>query len=233
MRRALIVIGKAPVPGKTKTRLVPPLTAAQAATLYGAFLADTVELARQVGWEQTTLIHPRGDGSRLAHLAVALLEQPDDGLGDALAHAFAHHFRLGFDMVVLIGSDNPTLPPQPILAAEVALQRANDLVIGPTRDGGYYLIGMRQSNPALFDEIAWSTSGVYAQTVQRASELGLRVHRVDDWYDVDEAADLDHLRADLASLPANVASHTRSVLRELSLAPAPAAAGPIAPRIPR
>ncbi len=210
VRRALVVVAKAPRAGQTKTRLAPPLTLDSAADLYRAFLLDTLSMACALEWERIALIHPRGDGPGLQPLArgIDLVEQPGHGIGDALRFAFEHHFSLGFERVVLIGSDNPTLSAEPLIAAE----RADDVAIGPTRDGGYYLIGMRQPHLGLFSGIDWSTSRVYAQTLQRARELGLRVESVQEWYDVDERADLDHLVTDLRTLPPTVALNTRDVL---------------------
>jgi len=218
MRRALIVVGKAPVAGKTKTRLVPPLSHEDAAALSTAFLIDTLSTALSLGWERTTLVHPRGQASLLQGLVdpqVHLLEQPKDGLADALAYAFEQHFAAGFTYVTLIGSDNPTLPAETIRAAAAALESGADLAIGPTVDGGYYLIGMRRQHLGVFDGIDWSTPRVFMQTLERASQLGLRVHRVREWYDVDEVQDVERLERELASSPRGVAPRTRAVL-ELS-----------------
>jgi rSAM/selenodomain-associated transferase 1 len=223
MRRALIVIGKAPVPGLTKTRLVPPLSPDDAASLYRAFLLDTLALALGIGWEQTSLIHPQGDGPALRGLVpagVQLIEQPGRGLGLALSEAFARQFAEGADTAVLIGSDNPTLPREPILAAQAALEKGSDVVLGPSHDGGYYLIGLRQPRPRLFDRIEWSTPRVHRQTLARTRELGLRVTSVQAWYDVDEAADLERLRDDLDTMPHDVATHTRVALEAIRAAPA-------------
>ncbi|MBV9131566.1 MAG: TIGR04282 family arsenosugar biosynthesis glycosyltransferase [Chloroflexi bacterium] len=220
MRRALIVVGKAPVAGHTKTRLVPPLSSADAAELYAAFLLDTLSLAHDLGWERVSLIHPRGDGDRLRLLArgVELVEQPGDGLEHALASAFEHHFKLGDEAVILIGSDSPTLGLEPIRAAEAALLRGADLAIGPTVDGGYYLIGMRQPHLGVFEHIAWSTPRVFGQTLERAAHLELKVCSVAQWYDVDGPADLARLQHDLATRRPDVAPHTRAVLEAIDLA---------------
>jgi rSAM/selenodomain-associated transferase 1 len=224
MRRALIVIGKAPIPGSTKTRLVPPLTPEDAAAVYRGFLLDTLELATSLAWECTSLIHPRGHAVLLRGLApggVRVVEQPGHGLGRALAYAFELHFAKGFESVTLIGSDNPTLPIETVTAAHAALERGSDVAIGPSADGGYYLIGMRQPHLALFEQIDWSTSRVYAQTLARAARLNLSVHSVREWYDVDEPGDLDRLRRELASAPAAVAPHTRHALEAIGAAPVP------------
>jgi rSAM/selenodomain-associated transferase 1 len=215
MRRAIVVVGKAPLAGRTKTRLVPPLSGEDAAELYRAFLLDTLERALSLGWERTTLVHPRGHATELRQLVppnVRLLEQPRDGLSDALAYAFAQHFEEGCARVTLIGSDNPTLPAAPALASDAALEDGADLTIGPTVDGGYYLIGMRQPWLGVFENVDWSTSRVYSQTLQRAEALRLRVQQLEEWYDVDEPADLDRLRGELARNPSGVAQHTRATL---------------------
>lgn len=217
MRRALIIIGKAPEPGSTKTRLVPFLAAEEAAALYRAFLLDAVEVGLRLGWDRTSLVHPRGAGPALQAIVppqVQLLEQRAAGLGEALGFAFEHHFEEGFDRVVLIGSDNPTLPAEPIEQACAALE-THDVSIGPTSDGGYYLIGLRRPCLELFEAIDWSTSRVYAQTLTRARQLGLQVQSVREWYDIDAPADLDCLRRELRSTPEAIAPNTRAVLGSL------------------
>jgi rSAM/selenodomain-associated transferase 1 len=219
MRRALIVVGKAPEPGRTKTRLVPPLTPDAAAELYRGLLLDAVQLGLELGWDRTTVVHPRGAADPLQRLLpgqVRLLEQRGSGLGDALAHAFKCHFVDGFEAVVLIGSDNPTLPAAPIVEACEAIEHQHDVAIGPSSDGGYYLIGMRQPHPELFQGVEWSTPSVYHQTLQRARASGLSVHSVREWYDVDEPADLERLQRDLQLSPTDVAPHTRAALARLT-----------------
>jgi uncharacterized protein len=217
MRRALLIVGKPPEPGLTKTRLVPTLSAEDAAALYRGFLLDSVGLGLDLGWEQVTVVHPMGGGQALATLlptAVRLLEQHGKGLSDALPHAFATHLAEGFERVVLIGSDNPTLPRALIEQACAALD-AHDLSIGPSVDGGYYLIGLREPHLGVFEAIEWSTSRVYGQTLAQAERLGLRVHSVPEWYDVDEPTDLERLQRELATSSARVAPNTRAALARL------------------
>lgn len=220
MNRALVIVGKAPRAGVTKTRLTPPLTPDQAAALYEAFLLDTTALALGLGWERVTLIYPpgQGDAEALATLlpaGVTLQAQSGEGLGAALTAAFAAHFAEGFARVVLIGSDNPTLPAAIIERAAAALS-GHDLVLGPSSDGGYYLIGMNQPRPALFQGIDWSTAVVYQQTLARARTAGLRVRSIDEWYDVDTVAELRRLRDDLARVPVTVAPATRQALTSIT-----------------
>jgi uncharacterized protein len=218
MRRVAVIVGKAPRPGLTKTRLIPTLSPEGAAALYRGLLLDSVQLGLGLGWEQVTVVHPQGDEPALSELLppqVVLLEQPGHGLRDALRHAFAQHFAAGFERVVLIGSDSPTLSMQPLEDACSAL-KACDLSIGRSLDGGYYLLGLRQPHPGVFEAIDWSTSRVYAQTLARARGLGLSVHAVQESYDVDEPADLQRLHAELLSLPDFVAPSTRAALQQLS-----------------
>jgi glycosyltransferase A (GT-A) superfamily protein (DUF2064 family) len=137
----------------------------------------------------------------------------------ALSQAFEDHFAEGFDRVVLIGSDNPTLPRGPLEAACVALDYA-DVSIGATVDGGYYLLATRQFHAALFEDIHWSTPRVYAQTVAQATRLQLHVEAVEPWFDVDDLADLERLQAELAQANLEVAPNTRRALSAIG-APAP------------
>jgi rSAM/selenodomain-associated transferase 1 len=223
MRRALVIVGKAPRAGSAKTRLVPPLSPDAAALLYRAFLLDTLALGVGLGWEAVTLVHPAG-----ADQAVALEEllpptvrrapQTGHGLGDALAGAFASHFREDFSPVVLMASDSPSLPRASVQAAADALA-THDISIGPTEDGGYYLIGLRHPCPDVFAHIDWSTPRVLEQTLAIASRLSLRVFTLPTWFDVDGPTDLARLDADLATRPPDVAPHTRAALAELAFAP--------------
>jgi rSAM/selenodomain-associated transferase 1 len=219
MKRALVVVGKVPHPGSTKTRLVPPLTLEQAAALYRAFLQDTLALGRELRWECVTLVYPPlPDAERelrsFVPKEIQLLPQPGSGLGAALAGAFASHLTARYGRVVLIGSDNPTLPAEIVERAADGLDE-HDLVVGPSTDGGYYLIGMSQPHLGVFERISWSTSVVFAETLERADELGLRVLRLPEWYDVDTDAELCRLRDELTTLPPSAAPATRAALAEL------------------
>ncbi len=216
MRRAIFLPGKAPRPGLAKTRLSPPLTPEQAAALYHGFLHDSTTLAVSLGWERVTLMHPEpreGEEAlaRLLPAEVRLLPQPATDFGEILASGFSHHFAEGFDRVVLIGSDTPTLPAS-IVQDAAAILGDHDLAIGPTEDGGYYLLAMTRQHRRLFEDVAWSTARVAAQTRERAEELGLDVVTLPSWYDVDDAAALARLRADLLQAPAGIAPATRRSL---------------------
>jgi rSAM/selenodomain-associated transferase 1 len=215
---ALVIVGKAPEPGRAKTRLVPPLSPQQAADLYAAFLLDIVDVGLGLGWSVVSMVHPSCAADLLRQVippAVSLVPQRGAGLEAALKFAFEYHFDRGFERVVVIGSDNPTLRSGPIRHAAAALQRSADVAIGPSEDGGYYLIGLRALQLGLFESIHWSTPWVYRQTVERAVQLGLQVHEVETWYDVDEPADLERLSAELAASSNSIAPRTRAALAQL------------------
>ncbi len=217
MRRALAIVCKAPRPGQAKTRLAPPLTFEEAASLAGAFLLDTVALGLSLSWDSVVVMHPREDGALLRPMlprGVQVCQQRQAGLGAALREAFERCFKQGHQRVVLIDSDSPTLPLSILRDACAGLEE-HDLAIGPSADGGYYLLGMREPRLQLFDGIAWSTSSVYAQTLERAA--GLKVLSLDEWYDVDTAEDLARLEADLAHQPATTAPNTRAVMERVRL----------------
>src|SRR5205085_8180099 len=128
------------------------------------------------------------------------LAQRSGDLGARLERVAAQAFKLGFGPVVLIGADSPTLPPGYITKAINALAAAEcDLALGPTDDGGYYLIGLRLPTSGLWQNIAWSTAQAYAQTARNAKHLGLRLLELPRWYDVDTSADLLRLRAEIFS----------------------------------
>lgn len=220
MRRALFLPAKAPRPGRTKTRLSPPLTLEQAADLYRAFLQDCVALALGAGADRVTVRFPADEGAEqelAALLPPTVRLQPEmvDDLGGILEGGFRRLFGEGFERVVVIGSDNPTLSPALVEAAWQGLDD-HDVVVAPSADGGYCLLGMTHYHLSLFERITWSTAAVYRETLERARQQDLRVLALPECYDVDTVAELDRLRADLAALPPSVAPATRAALAELS-----------------
>ena len=216
MRHGLVVVAKPPVPGRVKTRLCPPLTPATAAALYTAFLRDTVALARAVAGMEVLLLYPPLPGAEVVLVGavgpdVCLLPQRGQGLGAALSGAAADLLAAGYASITLISSDNPTLPPAYVAEAVHALESA-DVVLGPAEDGGYYLIALREPHLGLFEGITWSTAVVFAETLERAAALGLRVATIPPWYDVDEVGSLRRLHAEVAVGPDHPAAHTRAFL---------------------
>ena len=201
--RRVLLFGKVPRPGETKTRLAPALGARGAARLYRAFLDDTVRLARASGAAEVELwlAGPEEEAGGLArrHPDLRLRRQRGDGLGDRLRHAFDTAFREGVGAAAALGTDHPTLPPGRLEDAFRALEGA-DAALGPTPDGGYYLLALRREAwpraEELFLEVPWSTPEVAAATRSRARRAEIELRTLDGWYDVDEPGELDRLRRD-------------------------------------
>jgi rSAM/selenodomain-associated transferase 1 len=198
----VLIFAKAPAAGQVKTRLTPPLPPDEAASLYEACLRDVVarcarERARVELWYHAD--HYAGDyfPREFPHLVLNI--QSDGQLGDKLRAAFAHSFADGAQHVVIIGSDAPTLPDSVLNAAFDQIRDA-DMIIGPTRDGGYYLIGLTLAAwpraKAVFHDIAWSTDGVFRTTVDRAVQAELAMRVLPGWYDVDTIEDLRQALSD-------------------------------------
>jgi len=202
-------MAKAPQAGRSKTRLVPPLTPDQAAALSAAFLRDVTENIAAAG--RGAPIHgyvayaPLGlealfnghlaDGTKLV-LADGSPEMPSkvQGFGRCLLHAAQSLLAEGYGSVCVLNSDSPTLPTSILeMTAELLAQPGDRAVLGPADDGGYYLLGVKQAHAQLFEDIVWSTENVAAQTVLRAQELGLELVTLPSWYDVDDAAALYRL----------------------------------------
>jgi glycosyltransferase A (GT-A) superfamily protein (DUF2064 family) len=154
-----------------------------------------------------------------------LVPQRGDAFGERLLTTAQDLFKCGFASVCLIDSDSPTVPREAFAMAVDALQRPGDrIVLGPSHDGGYYLIGMKQAHAAAFENITWSTSAVYSETVTAIQRIGVELVSLPLWYDVDDAVTLSLLRSELtdniqpefASMPGYVAEHTRRFLSQLN-----------------
>lgn len=217
MHNTLLVIAKQPVPGQTKTRLCPPLDYGTAAALYTCFLRDTLALVRQVPAVHREIVYlPATAADYFRSLAPDMAHSPQCGvdLGARLDHALTAALAAGAVAAAAINSDSPTLPAA-YVARAFTLLAAHDLVLGPSDDGGYYLIGLRRPQPRLLREVTMSTPTVLRDTLALAAELGLRTALLPSWYDVDTTAELQRLRAELAAAPPEVAAHTRAFLATL------------------
>ena len=216
----LLVVAKQPLPGQTKTRLCPPLSYAQAADLYECFLRDTLDLMHRVHDVQRLIGFLPEDASKYFQDLAPDMEltcQHGNSLGERLDHLLTDVLLNGSQRAVVMDSDSPTLPAAYISQAFDQLTNA-DVVIGPTRDGGYYLIGMRKPQSHLLRDVQMSTPHVLADTLALAKSTGLAVSLLPTWYDVDTIDDLYHLDEEITKLSKNTsAAATRDWLARTNL----------------
>jgi rSAM/selenodomain-associated transferase 1 len=218
---ALGIMTKAPEPGKVKTRLTPPLTPEEAAQLNICFLRDVAhsislacqqEPARGVGIY--TPVGAEAVYENTLPLEFFLIAQRGDDFGQRLVLAAEDLFTVGFESVCLINSDSPTIPPTNFSEAANELARHGErIVLGPSDDGGYYLIGLKKMHRRLFEEIDWSTEQVLEQTLRRAEEINVPVHFLPAGFDVDDRATLHRLCEELHE--SDVAPETTKFLQEI------------------
>jgi len=221
MRRALIVVAKKPQPGQTKTRLTPALSPEQAAAFYEALLLDTLRLMEQVeGAQPVIAFAPDRSEAYFREIAPArfrLVPQQGDDLGQRLDHVLREHLQDGYSQAVVMNSDGPTLPLDYLKQAFAGLDDPTvDVVLGPSEDGGYYLIGLKEPCRVLFD-VTMSTPNVLEETLVLADGAGLAVECLPPWHDVDVWEDITRLSQDLARLPDTAAAHTRRLLARLGI----------------
>ena len=199
LNTALIIFAKAPIPGQVKTRLCPPLTPDEAATLHGSFILDTLERTKaavtrlKLPFDRYLACAP---SSTLVFFkimeerqTVKLLDQEGEDLGARMHRACETLFKGGYQRVLIIGTDVPSLPLDYYKQALMLLEK-HDLVLGPALDGGYYLIGLSKPAPLLFENMPWSTDQVLALTREKANSLGLTIGLLPEWRDVDRIDDL-------------------------------------------
>ncbi|MEY2479089.1 MAG: uncharacterized protein QOI04_16 [Verrucomicrobiota bacterium] len=218
---------KAPRAGKVKTRLTPPLTPQEAADLNVCFLRDIASAimaatrnsaARGIG-----IYTPPGKEKSFDEILpdeFRLVVQRGEGFGDRLIFAAEDLLTVGFQSVCLINSDSPTVPSETFAEAATELAKPGEgIVLGPSDDGGYFLIGLKKLDRHLFADIDWSTEKVFAQTKQRAAEIGVPVHELPRGFDVDDRATLHRLCDELLGPETrstiDLAPHTRKFLREI------------------
>jgi len=198
---ALVIMAKAPCAGRVKTRLEPVVPPDALVALYRCLIEDTVSLARDAGVPRIAVVCPPGDGGDVARwLDVEVVEQEGDGLAAGLESVFRLFIGDGCRRVIAFNGDTPHLPPD-TLASAFALLARHDLVVGPTEDGGYYLVGARGAHAGLFDSRGLGTGGALRSLLGRAAERGLGVAVTEAWYDVDEGSDLARLAAELRRTP--------------------------------
>ncbi len=234
MNSALAIFAKSPMRGKVKTRLCPPLTPDQATALYRAFLLDTMHIISEIdGVQPGVLFTPSEaleDFRALAPANFFLVPQVGEGFGERLAHGFRELFALGYEAVAIMDADSPTLPRKHIMTLFEQLQDPRcEIAIGPSDDGGYWAIGMKQLYLEVLSDISWSSELVLGQTLERARDANLFAACASTWYDIDNGETLNRLRGELSDSPVLMPMNTRQVLEIIENSPY--AARIILPRI--
>ena len=208
MKVCVIVFAKNPMPNQVKTRLIPTLSPEQAARLYTAFLTDWCEtLAKLSGVDLIIAYTPTEAEADLQALIgdnATYIPQIGTDLGERLTSATQWAAKQGYTKILLVGSDSPTLPISYISKA-LTLLDSRDIAIGPSTDGGYYLIGFSAANvavpvPFVFEEISWSTADVFQQTMTHIYSAKATVGLLPPWYDIDTAEDLAFLHAHISAM---------------------------------
>jgi hypothetical protein len=190
--RRLALFARWPESGRVKTRLTPAVPPALALDLYRAMLADAIAVAAAAKAGERFLYWGESPAARDGFDVPGgfqVRDQRGRDLGERLEHAFAELLARPAERAVIVGADCPALEPKTVDAAFEALE-SHDLVLGPARDGGYYLIGLARLSPALFRGIEWGSARVLEQTIARAGNEGLRVQRLEELEDIDTAEDL-------------------------------------------
>jgi rSAM/selenodomain-associated transferase 1 len=201
----IAIMAKASAPGRTKTRLVPPLSLDEAAALNTAFLKDIADNVLRASQHASiagyAAFAPAGSEEffhRTLPPSVGLIDAALPNFGDCLLHTLGLLFARGHRAAVVLNSDSPTLPTGILIEAARLLAMPRECaVLGPCSDGGYYLLGVKTIHHRLFEDIAWSTEHVAAQTLERARELALDVHLLPAWYDVDDVECLNRLYGEI------------------------------------
>jgi rSAM/selenodomain-associated transferase 1 len=226
----IAIMAKASVPGRAKTRLVPPLTFDEAAQFNTAFLQDVAAniaaAAAEVPIRGYAAFGPPEAAAFFRSILVSsigLIEAWHTDFGDCLLTAIEQMLARGHSAAVVLNSDSPTLPTSLLVRTAQLLKGPGDrAVLGPSRDGGYYLLGLKAPHRRLFEDVAWSTERVAAQTRARAGEIALPVHILPEWYDIDDAQSLQLLRSELngaavvdRDLRPHAAVHSGALMRRL------------------
>jgi len=214
-RRCLIIFCKEPEKGLVKTRLAVELGEEKSLNLYKAFLKDTLDMARSLSVDGKILAYdaPSAKPSYLKSIAedFAFYRQQGEDLGRRMDNAFNYARELGFSHIVIIGSDSPTLPSFFVKEAFESLL-THDVVIGPSRDGGYYLIGIANHIPELFQDVEWSSPHTMEDTVKNLEKLNKKVSYLKPWYDIDTPENLKFLEDVIREGRVGSATFTRKAL---------------------
>jgi uncharacterized protein len=202
--RTLVIMAKAPKPGKVKTRLTESLPPAAVAALYRCLLEDTLALATSLTGVEVAVVCPEADQVELAELlgnTVQVVAQKGEGLAAGLNFVFQHFTAGGRQQVIAFNSDSPHLAPS-VLDSAFEILATHDVVVGPTHDGGYYLVGAKAVHPTLFDSDGLGTRSALDRLLTRTKDLELSTGFTEPFYDIDVANDLILLARELRLAPA-------------------------------
>src|ERR1700722_4966907 len=202
--RTLVIMAKAPKPGMVKTRLTQSLPSPAVTALYRCLLEDTLALATSLTGVEVAVMCPESDQDELAHLVgdtVRVVAQKGEGLAAGLTSVFRHFTAAGRQHVIAFNSDSPHLAPS-VLDSAFEILAAHDVVVGPTHDGGYYLVGANAAHPALFESEGMGTGRALNRLLTRTKALELSTGFTEPFYDIDVANDLILLARELRLAPA-------------------------------
>ena len=202
--RTLVIMAKAPKPGMVKTRLTESLPSAAVTALYRCLLEDTLALAKSLTSVELAVMCPELDQDELAHLlgnTAQVVAQKGEGLAAGLTSVFRHFTAVGRKHVIAFNSDSPHLPPS-VLDSAFDILATHDVVVGPTQDGGYYLVGAKTAHPSLFEGEGMGTMGALDRLLTRTKVLKLSTGCTEPFYDIDVANDLILLARELRLAPA-------------------------------
>jgi uncharacterized protein len=196
-------MAKAPRPGMVKTRLMERLPSSAVTSLYRCLLEDTLSLAKSLTSVQVAVMCPEPDQGELAHLlgnTVQVVAQKGEGLAAGLTSVFRQFTADGGKQVIAFNSDSPHLAP-PILESAFEILATNDVVVGPTHDGGYYLVGAKAAHASLFESDGMGTKSALERLLTRTKALALSTGFTEPFYDIDVANDLILLARELRRAP--------------------------------
>lgn len=221
MRVLVVLMTRVPLPGQTKTRLMTHLTGEECADLQRAFLQDLIDLlTNSIKLPACIFFTPEDRAQLLQDLVknrLPLIPQTGGTLGERMSAAIRWGLAQGYEGVLVVGSDLPTLPASVFHEAVNRLADC-DVVLGPTPDGGYYLVAAKADYPEIFQNITWGTNNVFATTIAQIKQMNLKPAVLRPWNDVDTVADLQLLKQQLAIL-ANINPerhrHTRVAVQTL------------------
>ena len=202
--RTLVIMAKAPKPGKVKTRLMEGLPSPAVTALYRCLLEDTISLAKSLTSVEVAVMCPEPDRDELAHLfgnTVSVVAQQGEGLASALNSVFCHFTAARQQHVIAFNSDSPHLA-RSVLDRAFEILTTHDVVVGPTHDGGYYLVGAKTAHASLFENNSMGTRSALDRLLTRTKSLALSTGFTEPFYDIDVTTDLLLLRRELSLAPA-------------------------------